>query len=72
MARVEGTAPAGLPELDPPRDEAELEERLSRPDDSARRALEKHPGDVLILGAGGKMGPRWPGWSAARRATAGG
>ena len=40
-----------------PRNETELEELLSRPDAGAVRALAAHPGDVLVLGAGGKMGP---------------
>jgi len=40
-----------------PRDEAELEERLSRPTASLPAALSHVPGDILILGAGGKMGP---------------
>ena len=40
-----------------PRDEAELEELLSRPDAGAVDALARHPGDVLVLGVGGKMGP---------------
>jgi len=34
----------------------ELEERLSRPDDATVRALVSIDGDILILGAGGKMG----------------
>ena len=41
----------------PPRDVAELEERLSRPDDGVLEALRDAPGDVVVLGAGGKMGP---------------
>jgi nucleoside-diphosphate-sugar epimerase len=40
-----------------PRTESELEERLSRPTANVVRALEACPGDVAILGAGGKMGP---------------
>jgi nucleoside-diphosphate-sugar epimerase len=40
-----------------PRDEAELEERLSRPSASLAAALAAVPGDILVLGAGGKMGP---------------
>jgi len=40
-----------------PRDEAELEERLSAPSDGVVTALAACPGDVLVLGAGGKMGP---------------
>lgn len=41
----------------PPRDEAELEERLSRPSPSLAAALAPIAGDLVILGAGGKMGP---------------
>jgi nucleoside-diphosphate-sugar epimerase len=40
-----------------PGDEAELEERLSRPTASLTATLARVPGDLLILGAGGKMGP---------------
>ncbi len=36
---------------------AELEERLSRPGDADAAALAAMEGDLLILGAGGKMGP---------------
>lgn len=38
-------------------DEAALAERLSRPDDALIRLLADLPGDIVILGAGGKMGP---------------
>jgi nucleoside-diphosphate-sugar epimerase len=41
----------------PPRDEAELEERLSRPAAALSALLSRVPGDVVVLGAGGKMGP---------------
>src|SRR5205085_7924975 len=41
----------------PPRDEAELEERLSRPTPALARTLASVPGDLVVLGAGGKMGP---------------
>src|SRR5882757_6677324 len=37
--------------------EWELEERLSRPDDDTTSAMAALDGDLLILGAGGKMGP---------------
>jgi len=37
--------------------EAELEDRLSRPSDTDAAALAAMEGDLLILGAGGKMGP---------------
>ncbi|MEO5817367.1 MAG: NAD-dependent epimerase/dehydratase family protein [Gemmatimonadaceae bacterium] len=40
-----------------PRDEAELEERLSRPSPSLASALAQVAGDLVIIGAGGKMGP---------------
>jgi len=45
---------AGPAEL--PRDEDDLEERLSRPPAALVAALATVPGDVLVLGAGGKMG----------------
>ena len=41
----------------PPRDEDDLEERLSRPTTRVLDALVAHPGDVVVVGAGGKMGP---------------
>lgn len=37
--------------------EAELDERLSRPTEGAIEVLRQLPGDLLVLGAGGKMGP---------------
>ena len=37
--------------------EAELDERLSRPTAGAIEVLRRLPGDLLVLGAGGKMGP---------------
>lgn len=40
-----------------PTDEAALERALSRPRTSARNALMSLTGDVMVLGAGGKMGP---------------
>ncbi|MEP6493448.1 MAG: NAD-dependent epimerase/dehydratase family protein [bacterium] len=45
-------------------DETELDELLSRPRPETVAALEACPGDILILGAGGKMGP-----TLARMAT---
>lgn len=39
------------------RTEQELEELLSRPDDDTIEAMRQLDGDLLILGAGGKMGP---------------
>lgn len=41
----------------PPRSEVELEERLSRPTEQVISALAELEGDVMVLGAGGKMGP---------------
>ncbi len=41
----------------PPRDDEELEELLSRPSPEVIDALRRTPGDVIVLGAGGKMGP---------------
>jgi len=41
----------------PPRDDDELEELLSRPSTDVIDALRRTPGDVIVLGAGGKMGP---------------
>ena len=38
-------------------DEGALAERLSRPDHSLVRLLADLPGDIVVLGAGGKMGP---------------
>jgi len=35
----------------------ELEDRLSEPGDATVAALRDNPGDVIVLGAGGKMGP---------------
>jgi nucleoside-diphosphate-sugar epimerase len=43
--------------VDAPRDETELEERLSQPSDALTASLAAVPGDILVLGAGGKMGP---------------
>jgi hypothetical protein len=37
--------------------EAQLEERLSRPTEVSLRGMAEMQGDLLILGAGGKMGP---------------
>ncbi len=41
----------------PPRTVEELEERLSRPTGGVTAVLGRLSGDVLVLGAGGKMGP---------------
>ena len=43
--------------LPAPRDESELDERLSEPRDNTVEALRRAPGDIIVLGAGGKMGP---------------
>jgi nucleoside-diphosphate-sugar epimerase len=40
-----------------PRTEEELEDALSRPSPSLSAALARAPGDIIVLGAGGKMGP---------------
>jgi nucleoside-diphosphate-sugar epimerase len=54
MSTGTATAAAALP---PPRTEEELDERLSRPSPGVVETLRRIPGDVLILGAAGKMGP---------------
>ncbi|GJG87114.1 epimerase [Gemmatimonadetes bacterium T265] len=41
----------------PPRDLDALEERLSRPTDAVAGVLARTSGDLVVLGAGGKMGP---------------
>ena len=38
-------------------DERELDEMLSRPREADRKALKEMRGDLMLLGAGGKMGP---------------
>lgn len=43
--------------MDAPQNEFALDELLSRPDDATRDALRALTGDILVLGAGGKMGP---------------
>lgn len=40
-----------------PADESELEERLARPTGGVLETLRALEGDILVLGAGGKMGP---------------
>lgn len=40
-----------------PRDEDELDDRLSQPPPSLPALLERVAGDIIVLGAGGKMGP---------------
>ena len=56
------TPPGALAAAPPPDDVAPrtasaLEERLSRPTGGVRAALERFAGDVVVIGAGGKMGP---------------
>jgi nucleoside-diphosphate-sugar epimerase len=51
-----GTAPPPLTGTPPPASEAELEEALSRPTAGVVAALGALEGDLLVLGAGGKMG----------------
>jgi nucleoside-diphosphate-sugar epimerase len=41
----------------PPRSDEELDDLLSAPSPATRDALARCPGDVVVLGAGGKMGP---------------
>jgi dTDP-4-dehydrorhamnose reductase len=40
-----------------PRSEEELDELLSAPGEATVEALTRAPGDIIVLGAGGKMGP---------------
>lgn len=56
-----------------PRDEAELDARLAEPRDGTVAALRACPGDLVVLGAGGKMGPTLArmALAAARRADDG-
>jgi nucleoside-diphosphate-sugar epimerase len=57
-ARIFSGSSASTPEhAAAPRDEADLEERLSRPPATLTAALSDLSGGLLILGAGGKMGP---------------
>lgn len=51
------SAPSAPDDHHPPRTEEELEERLSRPTQAVVDALAAAPGDLVVLGAGGKMGP---------------
>jgi nucleoside-diphosphate-sugar epimerase len=53
-----------------PRTEPELDEVLSAPRDATIAALARVPGDIVVLGAGGKMGPTLA--RMARRATGAG
>jgi hypothetical protein len=56
-----------MPAAPAPRSEAELEDALSRPTPSLARMLAALPGDLIVLGAGGKMGPSLA--RMAKRAT---
>lgn len=47
----------GRGDVNAPASEAELEDRLAAPDDATVAALAALDGDIVILGAGGKMGP---------------
>lgn len=60
MPAGDGVAPPRAEPADdaePPRTPEALEERLSRPTGGVLAALERFGGDVVVLGAGGKMGP---------------
>jgi nucleoside-diphosphate-sugar epimerase len=48
-------ASSALPETF--RDEAHVEDFMTQPDDLLRVDLKQAPGDILVLGVGGKMGP---------------
>src|SRR6476661_4484287 len=61
--RTAETSPAA------PRDVEDLEERLSRPTPEVVADLEAVEGDIMVLGAGGKMGPTLA--RMARRAAPG-
>jgi nucleoside-diphosphate-sugar epimerase len=51
-------APPDRPSAEPaPRTDAELEERISRPPSALATLLAPVGGDIVVLGAGGKMGP---------------
>jgi nucleoside-diphosphate-sugar epimerase len=55
-----------------PRTERELDERLSEPRMATVEALRRAPGDLVILGAGGKMGPTLARMAARAASTADG
>ena len=40
--------------------ESELERRLSEPYPETVALMKRLPGGLIVLGVGGKMGPRWP------------
>jgi dTDP-4-dehydrorhamnose reductase len=54
-----------------PRSEKELDALLSEPREATIAALERAPGDVIVLGAGGKMGPTLARMAARAREAAG-
>src|SRR6476469_2870074 len=56
----------------PPRTERELDDELSTPRDATVAALTRAPGDIIILGAGGKMGPTLARMAVRAAATADG
>lgn len=51
------TTPTGASLRSSPRTVEELEELLSQPTEGVLEALHQTPGDIVVLGAGGKMGP---------------
>lgn len=51
MNAAAGSLPEGF------RDETELEDFMTQPNDLLRVDLGKAPGDIMVLGVGGKMGP---------------
>src|SRR5262249_55244665 len=54
---VAGPAPLPPKTTEAPRSEAELDELLTAPTDATVDAVAALGGDLLLLGAGGKMGP---------------
>jgi nucleoside-diphosphate-sugar epimerase len=55
-----------------PQSETELDDVLSQPRDATVDALRRAPGDVIVLGAGGKMGPTLARMAARAAGTADG
>lgn len=55
-APAAAAAPGAPDDAEAPTSVAALEERLSRPTAGVRATLARHPGDLVLLGAGGKMG----------------
>src|SRR5687767_10135619 len=51
MTQAAPALPARIADL------ASLEELMSRPSPELTRALQQAPGDIMVLGVGGKMGP---------------